>query len=332
MATPKTYEEWWLGLGAAVPWLAGGENGQAYAGTVPAVLDSYKQLMRDARNVAYPDFAPSDALKYLGNDRRLFQGSNETEANFRARLKTPWDQWVRAGTWLGLLVQLYWYGITNAVIVQQNGKAATLTGAPVVGEDPTPLYSFTDTAELSTVLTSASSPYRTVPVGLPWFQLDLNSDFCSCFSIIIPSWPFAALTSATFSGTDNVSVTWPVPFPSSVYAVIVGPPGDEVIVEPDGVTRTTTGVTVRASAPWSGTVPVIAFALGVNPFNLWSSSSSGVLKNIIKNFGPSAACKGVYTIQTGGRTWDYFPPGTTWDGGTYPTWDTNTTAQIIGGF
>lgn len=332
MAAPKTYEDCWLGLGAAIPWLAGGENGQAYAGTFPAVLDSYKSLMRDARNVAYPDFAPSDALVHLGNDRRLAQGSGETEANFRARLKTPWDQWARAGTWLGLLVQLYWYGLTNAVIVQQNGKQAKLTGAPVVGQDPTSLYSFTDTAELSTILTSASSPFRTVPVGAPWFQLDLNSDFCSCFAIILPSWPFASLAFANFSNTDSATVTWPVPFPDANYGLIYGPPVGPYIINADGQTKTASEIVLRASSAYGGSIPVVAWEASVNPFNLWSAASTGVLQSIIENFRPNARCVGVYTIQTGGRTWDYFPAGTTWDGGTYPTWDTNTTAQILGAF
>lgn len=296
--TPKTYQEWYLGLGAAIPWLAGGENGQAYAGTVPAVLDAMKELMREARNCSYPDYAPSDALPYLGADRRLFQGPNESETNFRARLKTPWDQWVRAGTWLGLLVQLYWYGLTNAVIVQQNGKAATLTGAPVVGQDPTSLYSFTDASISGGVITSWITPSRTIPAGTPWAFWDGNTDMCSRFAVILPSWPFASLAFANFNNSTSAAVTWPVSFADTNYNLFFGPPNAPVVINADGTTKTTTGITLRSSGSYSGAIPVVAWEAGVNPFNIWSAASTGVLKSIVGNFRPNAWCMGVYAYGT----------------------------------
>lgn len=332
--TAKTYEDWWKnGLAAAIPWLAGGPNGQAEAGAWPRLIDDIlRDRVTQARYQCFAGLCASDALPHLGGDRRLIRGSNELEANFRARLQNPWDQWARAGTWLGMLCQLYWFGITNAVIVQQNGLQATLTGAPVIGVDPTPLYSVTDTAVLSSTLTSTVDNTRSIPAGTPWFYFDGDTDHCSRFAIILPSFPFARLGYATFSNTDSAIVTWPVPFPDANYGMIPGVPGAPVVLNIDGSFTSTTQAKVLATAPWTGRVPVFAWETGVNPFNLWSSTSSGLLKTIIQNWRPNAWCTGVSLIQTGGRTWDYFPPGTTWDGGTYPTWDTNTYAQIIGAF
>jgi hypothetical protein len=316
-----------------IPWLTQGPNGQAEGASWPSVLDGQVNLAKQAVKARLPSYAPVDALPYIGRDRRLLQGAAETTASFRVRLRDVWGQWSRAGTACGVLEQIAYFLQSNgAVWVQQNGLQQKLTAMPTPGVDPTSLMSITDTATLSTTLTSTSPPYRTIPAGTPWFALNPNTDFCNCFAIIVPSWPFSSLVMANFNNSDCATVTWPVAFGNTTYSIIVGPPTAPVTLVVDGTTQTTTGVTIRASAPWTGSVAVIAYAAGVNPLNFFSSASFGALQSLINAFRPNAICVGLFAITSGTRTWDYFPAGTTWDGGTYPTWDTNSASQVLGVF
>lgn len=285
-----------------------------------------------------PDFAPPDALPHIGSDQKLIQGPSESNASFIARLKDPWGQWSRAGTPCSVLEQIAYYAQSNgAVWVQQNGLQYTLSAMPTPGGDPTSLVVQTNAPTLSTILTSAVSPYRTIPSGTPWFQLgtDLNTDLCNRFAIIFPSWPFAALTTAYFTATDNVAVTWPFTFGSTSYSIQIGTPvvtdgSGGVVLHADGTTQTTAGVTIRSTAPFTGYASVVAYTAGVNPLNTWSSASAGTLQRIISTFRPTALCAGVFAIQSG-RMWDY-PTGSTWDG-LGGQWDVpSSIATIIGSF
>lgn len=56
-----------------------------------------------------PAVCPDDALAYIGQERQLPQGSAETTANYRERLRTAWDRndgWAFAGSHGGLLFAL----------------------------------------------------------------------------------------------------------------------------------------------------------------------------------------------------------------------------------
>jgi hypothetical protein len=68
----STFVDWYKAL--PVPWLVAGVNGQREGSSWPAVVDSQIVLLDAARKVAYPDYAPSDALPNLGGDRKLVQG------------------------------------------------------------------------------------------------------------------------------------------------------------------------------------------------------------------------------------------------------------------
>jgi hypothetical protein len=207
-----------------IPWLVAGPVGQAECSSWPAVVDSQIVLLDAARKVAYPDYAPSDALPNLGGDRKLVQGPAESDANFRIRLKGAWDDWARAGTWLELLVQLYWGGYTGAVIVQQNGLAYSLSGAPTAGADPTALLTVTTCATLSAALTSnvnpptATTTGRSIPSGNGWWQFaDTRSanpnvsdtDYCNRFAVLFPGplpSQFMTVGTATFTASDTATV------------------------------------------------------------------------------------------------------------------------------
>lgn len=318
--TRSTFVQWYRGL--PIPWLVSGPNGQAEGGTWPAVVDQQIVRLDAARKVAYPDFTPSDAVPHLGGDRKLVQGPVESEANFRIRIKGAWDDWARAGTWLELLVQLYWAGFGGAIIVQQNGLASYLTGAPTAGVDPTPLFGQVTCSPLSVALTSsvnpptATSAGRVIPAGTPWWMFaeaasanprPSDTDYCNRFAVLFPG-PLPTLfrtwATATFTASDAASVMWNNAFPSSSYAVNVGAPtitdgGGGVIVENDGAAQTPTGGVIRASGAFTGTVDVLAYPYGSNPLVNLHTADLARLQNCIGTWRPNALCVGVYAVGQG---------------------------------
>lgn len=190
---PSNFVEWWASL--PIPWLVSGANGQNEALSNGTVMDGQVDLLKQAVKARMPDYAPADALPHIGGDRLLFQGATESNASFIARLKAAWDDWARAGTQLELLAQLYWIGFPGAVIVQQNGLAYSLSGAPTAGVDPTALLTITNLSTLGTALPpypvySASNPLgytKTIPSGSQWWTFDNKTDFCSRFAILFPT-------------------------------------------------------------------------------------------------------------------------------------------------
>lgn len=271
----------------------------------------------------YPDTAPADALPHLGADRQLIQGINESDASFRTRCKDPWGQWSRAGTACGVLEQLYYFGLTGATWVQQNGLQYTLSGAPTPGQDPTGLVVASNTSASPIVLSSSASPYRTIPATTPWWWLGTNTDLCNRFAIIVNPWPFSAFTTAYFNNSDSAVVTWPFPFPDNGYGIVYGMPSAPVVLSVDGAATTTTQATIRSTGSWTGSVPVIAWGAGVNPLNTFSLSSLGTLQRIISTFRPNAICQGVYAYQLG-HQWGNW----TWGSGSWG----GAVSQILGAF
>lgn len=318
---PANYTEWLQNL--PLPWLTSGPVGSKWATATGTIVDTYVQYLKQGIQARMPDKAPPDALPHIGADRQLIQGSNESQASFVARLLDAWGQWGRAGTACSVLEQLYYFGLPGAIWTQQNGLQYTLSGAPTPGQDPTSLVVASNTSTLSSTLTSISPPYRTIPAGTPWYALSGNTDLTNIFEIQIPSWPFAALAFAYFNNSDNATVTWPFTFGSNVYSVIPGVPNSSVILTVDGTSLTTTTTKILASGPWTGSVPVIAYAAGVNPLNVYSAASAGVLQRIISTFRPNALCAGVTSVQSG-HVWGQWTWGTgNWGG---------SVATILGAF
>ena len=324
---PANYTEWYRNL--PIGWFTGGANGQSEATANGTIVDNYVALLKAGVKAREPDNAPVDALPHIGGDRQLIQGSNETNASFTTRLLDAWGQWSRAGTPCSVLEQLYYFGLSGAVWVQQNGLQYTLSGAPTPGQDPTGLVVASTATTLPATLTSSVAPYRQIPAGTPWVNFDGNTDMTNRFAIILPSgWPFASLTQVNFNNADSAVATWPVPFGSSTYSVIYGVPTDDVVISVDGTTQTKTSVTIRASAPWTGSLWVIAWSAGVNPLNTFSLASFGAVKRIIQTFRPNALCVGVYAYQNSKGAWGY--PVRKWGNG--DKWGATSVTQILGSF
>jgi hypothetical protein len=316
----STFVDWYRAL--PIPWLVAGVNGKAEGGTWPSVVDAQTVLLDAARKVAYPDYAPSDALSALGGDRKLVQGPAETDANFRIRLKGVWEDWARAGTPVELLVQLYWGGWTGAVLVQQNGLAYTLSGAPTAGVDPTGLLTVTTCSSLSVALTSnvnpptATNTGRSIPAANAWWQFAesrsananvSDADYCNRFAVLFPGplpSQFMTVGTATFTASDTATVTWNNAFPTTSYHVQVGAVtitdgGGPVSVVADSTTFTLTGCTLLASGAFTGTVSVLAWQNGANPYADLHPSDLSKLQFTIATWRPNALCVGVYAVAQG---------------------------------
>lgn len=306
---PSNFIEWWKNL--PIPWLVSGDVGEDEATANGTVVDAQVSLVKQATLARMPGRAPEDALAHIGGDRQLLRGPTEASDNYRTRLRTAWDDWARAGTHLELLVQLHWIGFPGAVIVQQNGLSYTLSGPPTAGVDPTSLLVIADTATLTADLTSSVTPGRSIPAGTPWWTFDNNTDFCSRFAILFPLGSgsgFNIAATAVFTATDTATVTWPTPFADTTYHVVVGAiynTGGLVVVEADPTTKTTTGIALRASDSFTGTVDVLAWRDGDNPFVSLTADQLARLRLTIRTWRRAVAtCVSVY-VQFQGLMWGW---------------------------
>lgn len=164
MANPTTLTEFLQNL--PIPWLCGNPEGQANAGAIGQVLDDQVDQLRQAVKAHMPTLAPADALPHIASERGLIQGPGESNSAFALRLQDAWDEWVWAGTWLGVLAQLQLslgYASGNFIIVQQSGLAYSLTGT-VSSTDPSTWPTNLVTTTLGTNQNLSGSP--------PWWRFD----------------------------------------------------------------------------------------------------------------------------------------------------------------
>lgn len=353
MSNPTTIAQWLQSL--PIGWLVAGPNGSADVKSYGSVIDGQLALLKAGIKARFPDTAPTDALPHIGGDRLLVQGPTESNSNFITRIKTAWGNspitvpapglptpqpggprsgWSLAGTALQLLEELYWGGFSGAVIVQQNGLAYNLSGAPTAGADNSGLLVITPTGALTAPLVSTVNPSRSIPAGTPWFAFDGNTDLCNRFAVLFPGptlpSAFRTFAVANFSASDNAAITWNNAFIDTTYVIQPGVavPTDgsgPVFISVDGTTKTTTGVTIRASAPFTGTCTVLAYQAGANPLADLHPADLARLQLLIKTWRPNALCMGVFAL-TGGEMWDY-PIGLTWDGDSN-TWDQGSAASV----
>lgn len=305
------------------------QYGTAWLAGIGASLDVYVQQYIAGSLSALPDYAPADALGVIGDELGIDRGPFETDLQYRARLVSAWIAWKYAGTPLGMLVALYWAGFGGGLLVQQNGVGYSLSGTPVAGADSASLLVTTTLSTLNTDLHSSVNPARSIQAGTPWWTFDSNTDFCSRFAVLFPgpALPSAFRTDgvATFTGVEDGSpahpwptVTWNNVFADTTYlvkpgAVVVTGGGGGVLVAADAASKTTAGIRIIASAPFTGTVDVIAWQAGANPFADLHAQDLARLQNVIKKWRPAkATCVGVYALVQG-AFWGW--PVRTWVGG-----------------
>lgn len=82
---PNLFRQHMLDL--SPPWLANGRVGKAMMQTFGTSLDMLLRQLMAGVKARFPSYAPDDiALGYIGNDRIIYRGPAEAQANYRNRL------------------------------------------------------------------------------------------------------------------------------------------------------------------------------------------------------------------------------------------------------
>jgi hypothetical protein len=304
------YEAWITRL--RQPWMAT-IGRRIFGGFAAALGDRALDWATQANLEHLPRYASPPSVALIASERQLDTYPNEPTATLAARA----PQWIVlgkfAGSPLGLLLGLHFAGFDGAVLVQQNGLAYQLTlplPAFVDGAtwDPTPNLVITPCAQLAVGITSSVTLGRSVPSSNSWWTFDANTDLCSRFAILfpgaLPSY-FTTFARVPFSAVDNGAAVWNNAFLDTTYkvrvdGVTVTDGGGPVSVVADPTTQTPTGITLRASAAFTGYVDVIAYQAGANPYADLHPADLQRLQATIRKWRPGRAiCVGVYALVQG---------------------------------
>lgn len=97
------------------PWLATG-NAQKYMFNLGLIQDALLSKLNQAMLAHMPGEGTDTALVYIGDDRVIGQGPNETNAQYILRLTQAFDTWDHAGSAAGILGQVFWYFYDPTVV------------------------------------------------------------------------------------------------------------------------------------------------------------------------------------------------------------------------
>ncbi len=131
------YRDW---LKTQGPTILRRTNGQALSGETGGALDDQVNRLRQGLLARFPTKGnvdaygvfgppPTDALDEQLADRGLRRGPGESDADAGARVQNAWDIWPFAGSHWGVLRQLQIAGFSAMYTIQDNGRAAHLTGS-----------------------------------------------------------------------------------------------------------------------------------------------------------------------------------------------------------
>lgn len=105
------------------------EVGQKILYSLSLPLDGLDEWVRQAVKARFPELAPDDAIPFIGRDRQIRRGPNESRQSYVARLLLWLQAWHFAGVGFSLLEQLAANmspSPTRVRIVTQNGVWYTL--------------------------------------------------------------------------------------------------------------------------------------------------------------------------------------------------------------
>jgi hypothetical protein len=321
----QDFERWITNLDAA----QGLVRGRLLGGFAAVIGDKSKEWTTQADLEHLPAYASDASIALIASERQLDTIVNEAPSSIAARAPF-WLQLARFyGSGLGILLGMHYAGFDGATLVQQNGRALSLAlPLPpfVLGQtwDPTPNLIVTTLPPLTAPLTSSVTPGRVIPAGTPWFMFDSNTDFCSRFAVIFSGFPeaFTTVGMATFAASDTATAVWNHLFPDTTYLVQPGVPvisdgSGAVSVVADSTTKTISSVQIIASAAFTGTVPVLAWQAGANPFLDLHPADAKRLRDVILKWKPAKATVWSISALVSGRLWG-FPVTVAWgDGGTW---------------
>lgn len=113
------------------PWLAG-DVGYRFMYSLAIQLDTIAEYMRIGVLQRFPTYCEEEALPYLGKDRRIQRGPNESADSYRERLRIAFITWKTAGHPKAVLAQLAaYYSPTPPVLryvsngYDENGNTVT---------------------------------------------------------------------------------------------------------------------------------------------------------------------------------------------------------------
>lgn len=86
-----------------------GANGKAWLGSMGQGLDMIRYRSAQAQLLHMPGFGDPSGLYYVGLDRLIPQGPNESNTSYATRLTQAFDSWRLAGTDYGVLRQILGY-------------------------------------------------------------------------------------------------------------------------------------------------------------------------------------------------------------------------------
>ncbi len=286
------FEEHVRGLKPA--WLRGDKAKSIMGGLVRVMADIAAAWADRANRQHLPLDCEVEALPLLGSEMTVPQGVSETDDHFRTRATKAIVQRQKTGTPRALLLALHYAGFPGGVLIQQNGRTVKLVDGEPDYNDPQQVLGTTNV-----------SPYPNYPTGHPMFYLGSDDDFNSRWTLIFdgvsPS-AFRVVGRATFTGAeDGINVAWPtatwrIPFDDLNYEVMVGMPASDgpVAVTADDSGKTKTGIRIAASAPFTGTVDVLAWPVGSHPFAWLPAAELARLRDTIRSWRPSSrTCMGV---------------------------------------
>lgn len=104
-------------LSIAPPWLLD-DNGRRMLYTIGVGLDGVLDWAKRGVLSRFATTAPTEALPFIGRDRRIVRGFDEPEADFRTRLKGWLRAWHRAGHAFGICEAVAGYLAPHAVRVR----------------------------------------------------------------------------------------------------------------------------------------------------------------------------------------------------------------------
>jgi len=92
------------------------EAGDAWQGTLGALMDESFERVYQAVLARFPEFAPSDGLVYIAAERGVEQAIGESEPDYRMVLRTAWELWRVAGSQHVHQYNLSRMGFLNVVV------------------------------------------------------------------------------------------------------------------------------------------------------------------------------------------------------------------------
>jgi hypothetical protein len=83
-----------------------------------AAMDTLVEKINQGMRLHMPGYGDPTGLSYIGQDRLIPQGYQETSAAYASRLKLAWDSWLHAGSVVAILNQILGYVSPATPIVQ----------------------------------------------------------------------------------------------------------------------------------------------------------------------------------------------------------------------